>query len=189
MNEEKVQKRNKIITWIVRAVAMAAEILFFVPLCTVSCSAGEKYDKVINGPRAVFGFELSYVDDRIEGIWWFVFVFLITAGILLLWFVKKMKCMEKIKGRELILCALTGSAAMVNVLLIIAFMAKAEERIRQANLTAALGAVSLKFSLGLYILLFLQIILCVAAWVFVIWLIITKTETFKGDLRKAQTSS
>ena len=88
-NKSKSNKvlRDEIITWVIRGIAIVSELLFFFHLCVVSCSAGEENDKAVGGLQAVFGFELSYVDGKIEGIWWLAFVFILTAWILFVWIV------------------------------------------------------------------------------------------------------
>ena len=85
LNKEQAKKRkktNELITWIVRGSAFLAEVLFLLPLCVVSCSSQENHDKVINGIGATYGFKLSYLEDPVVGIWWFGFLFVITAIII-----------------------------------------------------------------------------------------------------------
>ena len=164
-----------------------SELLFFFPLCVVSCSAGEKYDKNVNGLQAVFGFELSYVDGKIKGIWWLVFVFFITALILFLWFVKDMKQLKLFKSRCVFLSLGTAVFSAVNTVLLISFMAMVTSRIETANATVNLGTVYIKFTVGFWIILILQILLCIASVVALIWLIIADTDVINemgADFKK-----
>ena len=172
--------RDEIITWVIRGIAIVSELLFFFPLCVVSCSAGEDYDKYVGGLQAVFGFELSYVDGKIDGIWWLVFVFFVTAWILFVWIVKDMKLVKLLKSRKVFLCLGTGVSTAVNIVLLISFMAKANSRIEAANAAANLGTVYISFTAGFWILLILQILLCVASVVALIWLIIVETDVING---------
>lgn len=172
--------RDKIITWVIRGIAIVSELLFFFPLCVVSCSAGEKYDKTVGGLQAVFGFELSYVDGKIEGIWWLAFVFFITAWILFVWIVKDMKLVKLLNSRKVFLCLGTGVSSVVNVVLLISFVAMVTSRIEAANAAANLGTVYISFTAVFWILLILQILLCVASVVALIWLIIVETDVING---------
>lgn len=172
--------RDEIITWVIRGIAIVSELLFFFPLCVVSCSAGEDYDKYVGGLQAVFGFELSYVDGKIDGIWWLVFVFFVTAWILFVWIVKDMKLVKLLKSRKVFLCLGTGVSTAVNIVLLISFMAKATSRIEAANAVANLGTVYISFTAVFWILLILQILLCVASVVALIWLIIVETDVING---------
>ena len=172
--------RDEIITWIIRGMAIVSELLFFFPLCVVSCSAGEKNDKAVGGLQAVFGFELSYVDGKIEGIWWLAFVFILTAWILFVWIVKDMKLVKLLNSRKVFLCLGTGVASAINAVFLIGFMAKATSRIEAANAVANLGTVYISFTAGFWILLILQIFMCVASVVAFIWLIIVETDVING---------
>lgn len=172
--------RDEIITWVIRGIAIVSELLFFFPLCVVSCSAGEDYDKYVGGLQAVFGFELSYVDGKIDGIWWLVFVFFVTAWILFVWIVKDMKLVKLLKSKKVFLCLGTGVSTAVNIVLLISFMAKATSRIEAANAAANLGTVYISFTAVFWILLILQILLCVASVVALIWLIIVETDVING---------
>lgn len=172
--------RDEIITWVIRGIAIVSELLFFFPLCVVSCSAGEDYDKYVGGLQAVFGFELSYVDGKIDGIWWLAFVFIFTAWILFVWIVKDMKLVKLLNSRKVFLCLGTGVASAINIVFLIGFMAKATSRIEAANAAANLGTVYISFTAGFWILLILQILLCVASVVALIWLIIVETDVING---------
>lgn len=182
--EQKTQKKttdkNLIISWIIRGMAILTELLFFFPLCVVSCSAGDEYDKSVGGLQAVFGFELSYVEGKVEGIWWLIFLVFITAWILLMWVVKDAKVVKMLKSRKLFLCLGTGVASALNSVVLIAFMASAQSRIDEANIASNFGAVDIRFTFVFWLLLVIQILQCVASVVAVIWLIIAETETINN---------
>lgn len=178
--KKKTTLRDEIISWIIRGMAILAELLFFFPLCVVSCSAGEKNDKFVGGLQAVFGFELSYVDGKVEGIWWLILFVFITAWILLMWVVKDAKIVKMLNSRKLFLCLGTGVASALNFALLIGFMASAQSRIDAANMELSFGAVDISFTVGFWLILVIQILLCVASLVAVIWLIIAETETINN---------
>ena len=120
--ESRKQKEiNSIITWFVRGAAFLAEVLFVLPLCVVSCSTQPKGDKTVNGFSASFGFKLSYLEEPVVGIWWFVIVFFLTALIIILWYAKDMNRLKDLKLRKMMLCFLTGVLAVFNVIIICCF--------------------------------------------------------------------
>lgn len=155
----KRKKRNYLITWIVRASAFLAEVLFLLPLCVVSCSSQEDHDKAINGIGVSYGFKLSYLEDPVVGIWWFSFVFVLTAIIIVLWYVKDMNRLKKLKLRRIALCFLTGVLAVLNVVIMCCFIHVANDRVAAANEGFAVGRVTIRYTLGFWILLIIQILL------------------------------
>ena len=162
LNKEQAKKRkkmNELITWIVRGSAFLAEVLFLLPLCVVSCSSQENHDKVINGIGATYGFKLSYLEDPVVGIWWFGFVFVITAIIIVLWYVKDMNSLKKLKLRRIALCFLTGILAVLNVVIMCCFIHVANDRVAAANEGFAVGLVTIRYTLGFWILFIIQILL------------------------------
>ena len=164
LNKEQAKKRkkmNELITWIVRGSAFLAEVLFLLPLCVVSCSSQEDHDKVINGIGATYGFKLSYLEDPVVGIWWFSFVFVITAMIIALWYVKDMNRLKKMKLRRIALCFFTAILAILNVVIMCCFISVANDRVAAANEGFAVGEVAIRYTLGFWILLVIQILLSV----------------------------
>lgn len=157
----KKRKMNYIITWIVRGVAFLAEVLFFLPLCVVSCSSQANCDKTVGGIGAVFGFKLKYLDDPVVGIWWFVFVFFFTAMIIALWYIKDMNRLKNMKVRRIALCFFTCVLAILNVIIMSCFIFVANARVEAANEGFAIGEVTLRFTLGFWVLYMIQILLSI----------------------------
>lgn len=160
--ESRKQKEiNSIITWFVRGAAFLAEVLFVLPLCVVSCSTQPKGDKKVNGFSASFGFKLSYLEEPVVGIWWFVIVFFLTALIIILWYAKDMNRLKDLKLRKMMLCFLTGVMAVFNVIIICCFIGVVNARVASANEGFAIGEVSVRYTLEFWILLIIQVLLSV----------------------------
>ncbi len=155
----KQREINSIITWFVRGAAFLAEVLFFLPLCVVSCSSQPNCDETVGGIDAVFGFELKYLEDPVVGIWWFVFVFLLTALIIALWYIKDMNRLKNMKLRKIALCFFTGIFAILNVIIMICFILVVNARVEAANNGFAIGEVSIRYTLGFWVLFIIQILL------------------------------
>ena len=155
----KQREINSIITWFVRGAAFLAEVLFFLPLCVVSCSSQPNCDESVGGMDAVFGFELKYLEDPVVGIWWFVFVFLLTALIIALWYIKDMNRLKNMKLRKIALCFFTGIFAVLNVIIMICFISVVNGRVIAANNGFAIGEVSIRYTLGFWVLFVIQILL------------------------------
>ncbi len=180
MNEgRKAREINYIITWLVRVVAFVAEVLFFVPLCVVSCSSQPDSDKSVGGMEATFGFELSYIEDSVVGIWWFGFVFVLTAIIIALWIVKDMNRLKDFKLRKILLCFMTGVFAAINVIIMICFIRVANLRVEAANEGFAVGVVSIRYTFGFGLLMFIQIMLCLGGFGTLIWQLVKNREILK----------
>lgn len=160
----KQREINSIITWFVRGVAFLAEVLFFLPLCVVSCSSQPNCDETVGGIEAVFGFELQYLEDPVVGIWWFVFVFLLTAMIIALWYIKDMNRLKNMKMRKIALCFFTGIFAVLNVIIMICFILVVNARVTAANNGFAIGEVSIRYTLGFWVLFIIQVLLAVVGF-------------------------
>ncbi len=167
---KKQKEMNSLITWIVRGAVFLAEVLFFLPLCVVSCSSQPECDKAVNGFSASFGFELSYLTEKVVGIWWLVFVFVLTAFIIALWYIKDMNRLKDLKLRKLALCFLTGIFAIVNVIILICFLRVANARVESANAGFAVGVVTLRYTLGFWVLFIIQILLALGGIATTVWL-------------------
>lgn len=172
----KTREINAIITWIIRGVAILAEVLFFLPLCVVSCSAQPDEDKVVNGVGATCGFQISYLEDKVVGIWWFAFVFLLAALIIVLWYVKDMAVFREFKPKKMLLCFLTGVLATINVVIMICFINVANLRVESANAEFGFGEVSIRYTLGFMVLLFIQAVFCLGGFGSGIYLIIKEPD-------------
>lgn len=171
---DKQRERNNLITWIVRGAAFLAEVLFFLPLCVVSCSSQEECDKAVNGFGASFGFELKYLTEKVTGIWWLLIVFILTAFIIALWYVKDMNRLKDLKLRKLALCFLTGIFAILNVIILACFIGVANDRVEAANAGFAVGVVSIRYTLGFWVLFIIQILLSLCAIAATVWLYVKK---------------
>lgn len=165
----KQREINYIVTWFVRGVAFLAEVLFFLPLCVVSCSSQPNCDKTVNGIDAVFGFKLAYLDDPVVGLWWFAFVFILTAGIIVLWYLKDMNRLKDMKLRKLALCFFTAVFASINTVVMICFIFVANNRVEAANAGFAIGEASIRYTIGFWLLLLIQILLSVVGIYTTFW--------------------
>lgn len=154
---KKQKEINSLVTWMVRGALFLAEVLFFLPLCVVSCSSQPNCDKAVNGFRASFGFELSYLTEKVVGIWWLVLVFILTAVMIAVWYIKDMNRLKDLKLRKLALCFLTGVFASLNVVLLICFLRVANARVEAANAGFAVGEVTLRYTLGFWVLFIIQL--------------------------------
>lgn len=180
MNEgRKAKEINYIITRVVRVVAFVAEVLFFVPLCIVSCSSQPDSDKAVGGMEATFGFELSYLEDPVVGIWWFGFVFVLTAMIIALWILKDMNRLKNFKLRKISLCFLTGLFAALNVIIMICFIYVANLRVEAANEGFAVGVVSIRYTFCFGLLMFFQIMLSLGGFSTTVCQLVKNREILK----------
>lgn len=144
---------NNLIGWIVRGVVILAELLFVLPLCLVSCSYLEE-EKYINGFQASFGFE--FAGEKIGGIWWLFLVFIFTAIVIALWFVKDLKAIKDFSLKKPILCLLTAGIEAINVIILIAFINGAKE-------VATAGSCELKVTFFFVLLMIIDILLCLGS--------------------------
>lgn len=179
LKQEKPKKPVKpdyIITWIIRAVAILAELFFFLPLCVVSCSADDTADKTVNGIQAVFGFKLSYIDEKITGVWWLIFVCIITAWIIALWFVKDLLIFKLLKLRKVLLCFFTGTAGAINTVLLFNFMTVADARVAAANAEMIWARVSVQYTVWFILLVIIQVFFMIGGIVAAVFLIIKNPD-------------
>ncbi len=177
ISEEKKTKKE-LFSAIIRTLGIIAEVMFFLPLCVVSCSAQEDEDKAVWGLEAVFGFELSYITDRITGIWWIVFVAIITALIVVLWFVKDKKVFAEFKVKKLILSFLTSFMATINCIILICFIGTVSKRVAAGNEEFVLGTVSVSYTPFFVVLMAIQAVFSVGGFLCVIYLIIKESDQF-----------
>lgn len=159
---------NNLIGWIIRGAVILAELLFFLPLCLVSCSYMEE-EKYINGFHASFGFE--FAGEKIGGIWWLFLVFIFTAILIALWFVKDLKAIKDFSLKKPILCLLTAGIEAVNVIILIAFINGAKE-------VAAAGSCELKVTFFFVLLMIIDVLLCLGGAAALVIYIIKNPDFF-----------
>ncbi len=168
---------NNLIGWIIRGAAILAELLFFLPLCLVSCSYMDE-EKYINGFQAAFGFK--FTGEKIGGIWWLFLVFIFTAILIALWFVKDLKAIKDFSLKKPILCLLTAGIEAVNVIILIAFINGAKE-------VAAAGSCELKVTFFFVLLMIIDILLCLGSAAALIIYVIKTPDFFNtvgGEIKK-----
>ncbi len=168
---KKPMDKSSLIGWIVRGAVILTELFFFLPLCLISCSYYDE-KKYLNGFSASFGFK--FYDQKVDGLWWLFLVFLITAVVIAMWFLKDLKVIKDFSLKQPILCLLTSGAELVNFILLVSFMGKAKE-------LAEAGSCEIRFTFFFIVILILDILLCLGSAASLVILII-KTPNFFDNI-------
>lgn len=158
MNEVREDRSGKIRS-IMKVVAVVLMVMFFFPVCTVSCGS---YTMDISASTVTFGVEV--MGQRQEGNILFGLLFLIPALILIVLFIKNMAVQYG--------ASLAAAGALADVIFLLVFRSRvtqvAEESFGMAKLTA-----------GYYVILLLNILLIPLA--FLLW-----QETVRAAKAKAE---
>ena len=157
---KKPMDMNFIILWAIRGVAILAELLFFLPLCVVSCADETKN---VGGFQACFGFK--FMDEKVKGIWWLIFLFIFLAAIIAVWFVKDMKMFKASKLTNPLALAATSVLALLNIIIMISFKNEAAKR-------ALASAAEIKFTFGFTLLMIIEVLMCLGGAACIVILII-----------------
>lgn len=157
---KKPMDKNFIILWVIRGVAILAELLFFLPLCVVSCA---EETKNVGGLQACFGFE--FMDEKVKGVWWLIFLFIFLAVIIAVWFVKDMKMFKGSKLTNALACTATSFFALINIIVLICFKNEAVKR-------ALASGAEIEFTFGYTLLMIIEVLMCLGGAVCVVILII-----------------
>lgn len=137
------EKMKRYLPIILRLLALVSVVLFFFPLCTVSCS-GEEIG--ISGIKATFGFEEEMTGQEVEGNFGFILALVLPLAIFGVFFVKNKKFE---RYREYLIA---GLAAIVLIMLYV-FKKTVEEEVGSYATVAFTAAYKLDVFVNVVIIL------------------------------------